>query len=132
MNGFNNRVLDAIQSVVPLNELPCLLWWVGVTRREALLKLEELGCEVGDAMRSGGDEFNVALDRWVVALRVALDKFNAAGESFGSRPVWCFWALFTRNGETPSALSKLLEQAVGLPTDDEAGVSVAGGGERDV
>ncbi len=132
VSGANERVLDAIASVVPPRDLPCLLWWVGVTRHEALQKLEQLGCELGDAMGSDGDDFDDALERWIVALCVALKKFNAAGESFGARPIWCFWALFTRDGEPASALSQLLEDAVGLPTDEEAGISMAGGGERDV
>ncbi len=131
MSAADTSVLDAITSVVPLTELPRLLWWVGTVRAPALWRLEELGCALGDAMSAEIGDFNDELTHWIEALRVAKRKFEESGDELAPRGVWAFWLLFTRDGEKPSPLTVLLERVVGYPADDEVRFSVSTGGAGD-
>ncbi len=128
VSATHERVLDAIRSVLPLEDLPRLLWWVGTVRPPALRKLEELGCDLGDAMRVAGAEFGEALARWADALALAQAKLRASGDPLGPPPIWAFWTLFSCEGEPESPLSFLLRTTVGYPIDEEAGMPARTGG----
>ena len=128
MSANYERVLDAIRSVLPLEDLPRLLWWVGTVRPEALGRVEELGCQLGERMAEGDAGFEDALSRLTEALVLANEKRKASGDPFGPRPIWAFWTLFTRKSEPESPLSVLLREHVGYPTDEEAGMPARTGG----
>ena len=120
--GFE-RVLDATRAVLPLEDLPRILWWVGTVRPDALKRLEELGCQLGDNMAEGDAEFDDALSQFTEALALAKQKRQASGDPLGPLPIWAVWALFSREGEPESPLSVLLRDEVGYPTDEQAGMS---------
>ena len=116
------QVIEAIAGILPLPDLPNLLWWVGAIRPPAFRRLEELGCLLADAMEESGNAFAEALSRWIDAIEVAYAKFAATGLVIRARPIWAFWTLFTRPGKPESPLSTLLREEVGYPTDEEAGM----------
>ncbi len=124
-------VLERLQAVGRLEDLPRLLWWVGTVQPEALWRQEELGLEVadalGEALAGSGTVHRLerALDAWLEALRMAWEKFSGSGANLGPRPIWAFWSCYTRQEEKESPLSALLREEVGHPTDAEAGVPVS-------
>ncbi len=128
-------VLARLEAVLPLAELPGLLWWMGARRRAALWQQEALGLELGAVMTrmvAGAgthDEFEVALAHWVESIEVANEKRDELDSPYSLRPVWAFWANYTREGEPESPLSALLREEVGYPTDAEAGIAVPLGGD---
>lgn len=121
--GARRAVLTALERVLPLTDIPHLLWWVGTARPEALWHLEDLGCELGEHMTKLGAGFDDALSRFTRGLALANEKRLVSGDSLGPRPIWAFWSLFSRRGEPESPLSALLREEVGYPTDAEARVS---------
>jgi len=127
---LRRAVVAALEGVLPLKDLPRLLRWVGAVRPEALWKVEELGCRLGDHMAEGG-ELGAALLQFTEAIALANQKRIASGEPLGPPPIWAFWTLFTRKGQPESLLSLLLREEVGFPSDAEAEMSSGtGGGER--
>ncbi len=124
-------VVERLQSVGRLEDLPRLLWWVGTVQPEALWRQEELGLEVadalGDALAGSGSVHRLerALDAWLEALRMAWEKFAESSANLGPRPIWAFWSCYTRPEEKESPLSALLREEVGYPTDEQAGISVS-------
>ena len=69
MSTNRDRVLDATRAVLPLGDLPRLLWWVGTVRPEALRRLEEFGCQLADHMTEGDPAFDAVLSRFTRAGR---------------------------------------------------------------
>ncbi len=120
-------MVTALEGAVDLGNLPRLLWWVGTVRPEALGRLEELGCQLGEDMAEGDAGFEGALSRFTEALVLANQKREASGNPLGPPPIWAFWTLFTRRGKPESPLSQLLREEVGYPTDEEAEMSSRAG-----
>lgn len=120
MGTADTVVLDALRRLLPLGDLPRVLWWVGPVRPQALTVIEQRGQVLADALGAGRD-VDHALASWLEALEVAVGQAAASGHDLGPRPVWSFWSLFTRPGDPESELSRLLRERIGYPSDQEAG-----------
>lgn len=120
MGNFQDEVRRRLREVLPLGDLPRLLWWAGTVSREALNRIAILGQSVRDTADHADRE---RLLEWVRAVEVALYMALEKKAEFGPAPVWAFWTLFSRTGEPETPLSTLLREEIGYPTDEEAGIT---------
>ena len=116
-------VMRDLDGLVPLRALPVALDFAWRADPELAWRQEEAGLRVAAAVERGSREvFATALDDWLDELEVAVDRYRASvgDPATAPVPVWCWWAGYTPAGAEPTALSRALEAATGLPGDAEA------------
>ena len=113
---------------VPLRFLPVLMVWTSDRHPDLFRRQEVLGLELAAAWdsfvagRIEEKDLKHALALWALKLREASRMFQRLFLFLEPIPLWAFWTLFTRKGESESGLSRFLREEVGYPTDEQAGM----------